>query len=173
MPTPSEIDDDLSQRLDRIESVVIKIIGTAVLVLLLVGWVLPWFDEGDPNLRLRLVTSGYYAFFPPPGVDTGGGASTSDTVFTVLFGASFVFLDVMTLITAVLVTAMMLRGWNSLRAGKVLSILTLICLAGAGLISLLAAAGGMLHPASILMWGLGVLGATAMFFNGTLRALWW
>lgn len=173
MSNQAEINDDLSWRLDRIESLVIKMIGAVVLVLLLVGWVLPWFDEGDPHLRLRLVTSGYYGFFPPPGVETSGGASTSDTVFMVVFGTSFVFLDVMTLITAVLVFTMMLSGWSSLRAGKVFCILTLICLGGAVLASLLALAGGMLHPASIIIWGLGVVGANVTFFNRTLRALWW
>ncbi len=158
----------LPARVERLERAGLTALGVVAVAALLTGGFLPWYTEtvDDDDQTGRLFTRGFELFSAP--------SESSVEASGVLLGLSFLLLDLVTAAAVVVVVQIIAQAWRQVRFARVLAGFLIACLVGALLTTALAASAERteVHPASILVYGVGAVLAAVLLLSRELRE-WW
>lgn len=144
----------LDRRLDALELLILRIIGTVALAALVIGSFLPWITDevNDEQQTTGLATFVLQAFTQTDGLEG----------FEILLVISFVVFDVTTLAAVIAVLYAMSGTRGPAWAGATLVVLLVCCLVGSGLLTAVAGLNGeasstVVHWSAYPVWALGAL----------------
>lgn len=149
----------LDRRIDALELLILRIIGTVALVSLVIGSFIPWITDevGDEERTTGLATFILQAFTQTDGLEG----------FEVLLVISFVVFDATTLAAVIAVLYAMSGTRCPAWAGATLVVLLVCCLVGSGLLTAIASLDGTENSSTVVHWS-----AYAVWALGALISIW-